>query len=157
MRARVCVCVCCVCVVCVCVCMCVCVHVHVCACACVCIRVHTYSRATHDELLATSLPVESRHALNASAETTADEERTGQVRYLSLVSLCVRVRMYVHAACVCVCVCVCVKKMKDKDSLARKNATSISCVVDTRLKLVAVNSSALQAVEWCNPSTSCYV
>ena len=24
-------------------------------------------------------------------------------------------------------------------------------------KLVAVNSSALQAVEWCNPSTSCYI
>ena len=32
-----------------------------------------------------------------------------------------------------------------------------SCVVDTRLKIVAVNSSALQAVEWFNPSTSCYV
>ena len=45
-----------------------------------------------------------------------------------------------------VCVCVCVKKV-----------TSNSCVVDTRLKIVAVNSSALQAVEWCNPSTSCYV
>ena len=38
-----------------------------------------------------------------------------------------------------------------------EKATSISCVVDTRLKLVVVNSSALQAVEWCNPSTSCYV
>ena len=47
--------------------------------------------------------------------------------------------------------CVC------RDSLARKKATSIGCVVDTRLKLVAVNSSALQTVEWCNPSTSCYV
>ena len=48
------------------------------------------------------------------------------------------------------------KKMKNRDSLARK-ATSISCVVDTRLKLMAVSSSALQAVELCNPSTSCYV
>eukprot|EP00117_Sycon_ciliatum_P027960 scpid25904/ scgid22590/ Prestin; Solute carrier family 26 member 5 len=46
-------------------------------------RRHLKRRATHDELLATSLPVESRPALNASAETTADEERTGQVPALA--------------------------------------------------------------------------
>ena len=38
-----------------------------------------------------------------------------------------------------------------------EKAISIGCVVHTSLKLVAVNSSALQAVEWCDPSTSCYV
>ena len=56
--------------------------------------------------------------------------------------------------------CACVEKngkMKNRDSLARKKSLQNSCVVDTRLKIVAVNSSALQAVEWCNPSTSCYV
>ena len=39
-----------------------------------------------------------------------------------------------------------------KGFTGQKKATSVSCV-----KLVPVNSSALQAVEWCNPSTSCYV
>ena len=31
-----------------------------------------------------------------------------------------------------------------------------SCILLGYVLLVAVNSSALQAVEWCNPSTSCY-
>ena len=56
--------------------------------------------------------------------------------------------------------CVCRKNGKNgknRDSLARKSHFKNSCVVDTRLTIVAVNSSALQAVEWCNPSTSCYV
>ena len=70
--------------------------------------------------------------------------------------VCVCVCMFVYV-CVCVCLCVCMlKKLKIGIHWPEK-ATSISCVVDTRLKLVAVNSSALQAVEWCNPSTSCYV
>ena len=38
----------------------------------------------------------------------------------------------------------------------KATSTSYMYVVDTRLKLVVVNSSALQAVEWSNPSTSCY-
>ena len=61
---------------------------------------------------------------------------------------------------------VCVEKeKKEKNGKMKKligihwpeKVTSNSCVVDTRLKIVAVNSSALQAVGWCNPSTSCYV
>ena len=62
--------------------------------------------------------------------------------------------------------CVCRKRKKEKKKKMEKwkigihwpeKVTSNSCVVDTRLKIVAVNSSALQAVGWCNPSTSCYV
>ena len=75
--------------------------------------------------------------------------------------------------CVCVCVCVCVfvcmpeyvvwcvcgkkmneKRPKSRDSLARKSHfIAVWCRPGW---IVAVNSSALQAVEWCNPSTSCY-
>ena len=61
-----------------------------------------------------------------------------------------------------VCGVVCRKKNKRKKRKKWKSdkkgihwpekATSISCVVDTRLKIVAVNSSALQAVEWFNPA-----
>ena len=64
-----------------------------------------------------------------------------------------------------VCGVVCVEKKKKKWKNGKRiigihwpgKVTSISCVVDTRLNIVAVNSSALKAVEWCNPSTSCYV
>ena len=65
--------------------------------------------------------------------------------------LCVR-------TCAYPCVCVCVKngKMKNRDSLARKSHFNQLCG-GYQAKIVAVNSSALQAVEWCNPSTSCYV
>ena len=56
-------------------------------------------------------------------------------------------------------VCVCVKNGKnenEKDPLATKSHFNQSCG-GYQAKLVSVNLSALQAVEWCNPSTSCYV
>ena len=76
--------------------------------------------------------------------------------------LCVCVCVCVwECVCVCMCECVCVCKKKEeqrpKIGIHWPEKSHFKIAVWCRPGwIVTVNSSALQAVEWGNPSTSCY-